>query len=693
MIPWAALLLAGGFAAAEDFPLPPAPPAVSSDVIHMDFTADHLDYESSSSVVHMKGGVRVKESTWTIKSDELWLDIERRTGRAQGYIYVEDGTSAASGDSGYFDFNTHEGKLAKASSGQGEWRIHGKRAEFSGSRRLDYFRANFTSCGVVPPHYHFYSSHVSIYPRSYLLARNAVFFIGSVPIFYTPFFYKSLSPEHYLRFREQPGLDRRNGVFAKGTMITDHGRYTYSKIYLDYYSKAGLGTGGELIHKESEDSRGVIYGYRIKESSGVVRWTMLGDIYQGLGKGNAMALQGRLQLQSDPEFNNDYNRSSQVRVLPELINSAAYVYRFPIMTTRLSYSRLDQVLPGEKVYLKTQEVAPRVDFQTNQFGFSLPWLNSFSGFGDSEYLKGRTYLQRNGGGGWQGTQSYHLTRRVTFTPTLNYQEAYVNRADLPADFGGSKTVFDVFTGRYSASNNLRFDTLFGAMDWAYAYGRRLKVNSMSDDAGAVDHGVETNLLTAQDVFRPTRKILVRAGSGYDFRVFRDHLVEYHDRVQPITGNVEYSPHPLLSFSAYDDYHMRRGNQSFIFDGRVGNEQKTFIRVGGGNNLGTPTLWSFNSDAGIRHGPWYLTSGMKAEAATMGGPKRLSRLRPFEKEFAIARDWHDFYTRVNARFRDQGVYEFNFRVDIRLGKVPDKTPRRDWESEWFPERKSEMIDRP
>ena len=688
----AAVLLASLAAAAEDFPLP-EPPSPSTDVIHMDFAADHLDYESSSAIIHMKGGVRIKESTWTIKAEEMWLDSERRTAWAEGALFVEDGVSAAYGDSGFFDFNTHQGKLYKASSGTGDWRIHSQRAAMYGRRRLDYFRADFTSCSSVPPHYHLYSTRVSLFPGRYLLARNAVFFIGPVPIFYLPFFYKSLNPNHLLRLRVQPGLDRRNGAFAKGTLTTPHGDHMYSKVYLDYYKKAGLGAGGELLRAESQDSRGVLYGYRIKESSGVLRWTMLGDLYQGLGKSNVMALQGRLQLQSDPEFNNDYNRSSLLRVAPELINSAAFVYRFPIMTTRLSYSRTDRIPPGRFVYLKTEEVAPRVDFQTDQFSFGLPWLNSFSGFGQSAYLRGRSYLERTGGGGWQGTQSYHLMRRVTFTPTLSYFDSYVNRRDMPADFGGTKTVFDVFVGRYTANNNLRVDTLLGALDAAHTYSRRSKVNSLSDDAGALDHGVETNLLTAQNVFRPTRKILVRAQSGYDFRVFRDRIVLYHDRIQPITSNIEYAPHPLLSLSAYDDYHMKRGNQSFIFDARVGHEQRTFIRLGGGNNLATPTIWFFNSDAGIRHGPWYLIGNMKAESVTRGGPRRLSRLRPFEKEFAVSKDWHDFFTRVTARFRQQGIYEFQFRVDMRLGGSRDKVPRRDWEAEWFAERQSGMYDRP
>src|SRR5206468_11817162 len=100
--------------AQSDYELP-APPALST-ATRLDFEADHVDYDASSATMRLKGRVVVKESTRTIKADELSMDTRARTGRAQGFLLVEDGGSAvAAEDGGFFDFEQKTGELHKAS--------------------------------------------------------------------------------------------------------------------------------------------------------------------------------------------------------------------------------------------------------------------------------------------------------------------------------------------------------------------------------------------------------------------------------------------------------------------------------------------------------------------------------------------------------------------------------------------------
>ncbi|MFA6002642.1 MAG: LptA/OstA family protein, partial [Elusimicrobiota bacterium] len=306
---------------------------------HLDFVADSLDYDRAGAEIHLKGNVRIQESTWTLKGDELWIDTTKRRARSEGYLLLEDGVSALHGNAGDFDFYEHSGVLYNASAGHGDWRVHARSMVIDPKRNVDYTGADFTSCSFDPkPHYHFHASRVSVAPRRRLFARNVVFFVGKVPVFYLPFLYKSLKTAHFLRFRLQPGYDRRNGAFMKSTLTNQHGLYWRSKLFLDYYSAQGFGAGGELHRRDGLDSRGVLGGYRIKETpNGQQRWSVTGDLYQGFA--SSFSLQGRLQVMSDADFNNNYARSSPFRVTPDLLNSGAVVYRLPQVTTRLSYSR------------------------------------------------------------------------------------------------------------------------------------------------------------------------------------------------------------------------------------------------------------------------------------------------------------------------------------------------------------------
>ncbi len=688
------LALALSSARASDYPLP-APPAVSTATEVLDYTADHLDYASTSTVLHLKGHVVLHESTWTIKSDELWLDTKDRTARSQGYILVESSRAAASGASGSFDFAEHTGVLNETRAGFDQWRVKARRANLSESKKLDYESANFTSCDYIPPHYHFHATKMWVVPKKYMFARNVVFYIGPVPLFYTPFFYKSLEPSGLIRMKLQPGYDRRNGAFVKGTVLLSPWRHTYGKLYLDEYSSQGLGHGAELEHRNGA-SRAGIWVYHIKETSTRKdRWAAIGDGYQVLA--SSLAAQFRAEDQSDAAFNNDYSRASLFPLTPQLINNGAITYRMRRSSLRLSYSRLDNSTSDSK-WQKVAESAPRLDFQTQAIKVGkLPWLNTFTGFIDNTYAAGQPFIQRSANGAWEATRTVPLVKgRLSFTPRTLYSETAYNRFDEPADNMSTSTVQDVFVGRLTGEGTLRWRSPVGDWDLDHLYTMRQKADAMARDAGGIDHGVEANITTLTDAIRPNRQVLFRIVSGYDYRIFRDHGIGFRDRVQPITSDVSYAPNSRLNFSLRDAYSLSQGNESLVANAQKGDERGSYASVGFGANKQYNTRYFVNNEFGYApsSGTWRAAAALRSEVFSNGGPGRVSHLHVFEKEISLTKNWHDFYGRAQIRFRPGGVREFQIRAELKFGKErPDQPPRRDWESEWFPERAGPFVDRP
>ncbi len=695
-----ALLFFAGSAAAER-PLPPPP-----DEPHLEFSADHFDYESSSAVIHFKGhvriaekypeGVRVSTALWTLRADEIWLGTEDRNARTAGSLDLEGGRIKVKGERGEFDFDSRSGFLENPITEHGDWNLKARRLDVSPNGTLDYRGAYFTGCGFDHAHYYFRSSRVHVVPKKYLLATNTVFYIGKIPIFYTPFLYKSLKKRKWLKARLQPGYDRRNGIFLKSTLATSHTPFLYSKLYLDYYTAQGMGLGGEL-HGRKEDARGALFAYRIKETFGSdeERWAYLGQSYMPLT--GALALQGRLQVQSDPQFNNAYNRSNSFRVTPELVNDMAFVYRMPKLTTRLSVSRRDQVLGSGRRFIKTKESLPRLDLQSAPLKFwKLPWLNTLTGFADNSYELERDFQQRSVGAEWEGTRSFVLARGVSFSPKLAYGQRYLSREDALTSFASTATKRDVFVGRYRTEGTLRFDTPVGDWDLSHIFQRRQKPDTFQDDAGALDHGIEQNLLFLQDTLRPTRRTLLRIHTGYNFRKFRDRSWGFRRRVEPIVGEVLYTPRHDVTLSVRDDYQLDDGNRSFIFDGEWGDREKDYIAGGVAYNRSTPRTTYLNLNFGIASSTtgWRIGAGLRSAVSSNGGAGRMNNFRLFEKEFLIARTFHDFFARALVRFRPGGVREFFIRIDMTLPSlIKDPVIHRDWEAEWFPEREKGLEDRP
>ncbi len=687
-----ALLLAGP-AAAADYPLPPPPGP------HVDYAAEKVEFDGEKSLLHLSGDVTVRESTITIKGQDFWIDTSSRTGRSDRPFILDNGASAVYGESGEFDFARHTGRLFRSSTGIASWHILAKEARLYPDRRIKYRAANFTSCDSVPPDYHFRASSVRITPKKRVLAFNALYYLGPVPVFYTPVFYQSLDPNPRLRWRFQPGYDRRSGYYLKGWLTTQHTPTTYSKIFDDYYSNLGWGLGAEVDHNAGQDSRGSLFGYRIHENGTVNnRWGLFGGGYRVLG--SSFSLQGRVQFQSDPSFTNDYVRSDIFRLTPNLTNSAALTRSFSKGTMRLIYSRTDVSNPNNPTrFIKETESTPRIEAQGYSFRIGrLPWLNTLSGYADNNFNKSRLHLEKSVNGAWNGTRSFLIARGVSFTPSLNYSETYYNRFDLTnhAPPGTNQNLNSVI-GRWNASNNLRFNTPLGDIDATHSYGKRLKPGGFTEDTGNADRGVEQHAITLTDVFIPAPRMWARLSTGYDYRTYRNQSLTFDQRISPITTDVSWRSSQSLIFTFHNDYKLGQGkgeNRSVIGDVQWGDEQGVSVRGGVGYNLSSPatSYQSLDFSFAPSSPTWRLSVGLRTLVVAPHGLPSAQRMRLFEKEITWSRRWHDFYTKLLARVRPGGMGEFTARIEFKFGSSdPKQAPHRDWESEWFPGRAKDSSD--
>jgi hypothetical protein len=688
-----ALLLAAP-ATAEDYVLPP-PPTVGS---HVDYWADKAEFDGERSIMHLTGHVTMKQSTMTVRGDDIWIDDANRTGRSDKPVLVDDGVSAVYGDSGDFDFGKQTGRLFHSSAGMGNWRIHAREARLLAERKTKYRTADYTSCDRIPPDYHFHSSTLNVVPKQYILGWNTLFYLGPVPLFYTPFFYHSLDPDPLLKWQFQPGTDSRNGDYIKGTLTTRYSTSTYSKLYDDYYSNMGYGYGGELNHHSGDNSNGGLFAYRIHEDGTVNdRWGFLGSDYQRLSR--TISFQGRLQTQSDATFNNDYNRSNLFRLTPELVNSAALTKSIPQGVLHLSYLRTDDVNPATNRYTRSSEDLPRIDFQGNPFRiYKLPWLNTITAFADDNYTIGRGYQQKSVGATWDATRSFHVARGVTYTPKLDYSETYYNQNN---EQNWSPSILNPnlnsTQGVWTTTNNLRFATLLGHLDVTHTYSQRMKPDAWTEDTGPTDKGVVANSLGFTDTFVPTVHTWARITTSYDFRTFRDHVETFNQRISPIVTDASWQPKPKLIFTFHDAYVITNSsgagsNQSVIADMRWGDPLKG-PSIGGGVSYNLATPASYYQTLEFAFSPssptWRVTVALRVVDETNGGFRRLHSGRLFEKEVTWTRTWHDFYTKVIFRERPGGVGEVTGQVQFRFGDTnPQHAPRRDWGADWMPGRTGE-----
>lgn len=677
--------------AAPDFELPAAP--ASSPVV---YTADFFEYEGSTTGadarIVLKGGVELRGSSWTLRGDEVHVDMQTRKARARGGFEIDDGLTALRGERGEFDLADRSGWVGDVRSEYPPWHVWGRKGALDKEGRGHFYGALFTSCDGFPPHYHFKSTSLHVTPRKYLTAYNVRFYVGRLPVFYSPFLWKSLRRKRLLRSRVIPGYDRRNGASLRSNTLFNITPALYGKIFLDGYSEQGLAAGSELEYQPSSESRGALYGYHVGEDkTGRDRWTVLGSQYQSFG--SSYAFQGRLQGQSDPDVNNDYVRSNAFRVTPELVNSAAVVRRTALTTTRISYARSDTGATGG-LFARAKESSPRVDWQTSPLSLpKVPLLFTLTAFADNSYDRGRGFQQHAAGTGAETTQTVNLRRGISVTPRAAFREVYEDRREALTTQRSTEVLQDVYTGFYELGTNLRLDSPVGNWDVAYGFEGRMRPDTLRHDSGAPDYGVEKSLFSVTDAIRPDRRWLVRVGSGYDYRPSRISSQGFRRRVQPIVADMTYFAPLGVQLSLRDDYQLEQGNRAVLFQGDWGEREATYASFGFSHTLDRPDLYFATTEGGWapKGSKWALTGALRYLTRTPGGMD-LRGFQLFEKELAITRDFHDFHTRGLVRFRPGGVKEFLIRIDLRTGRLPERrVERKDWEKEWFPWRGENKSD--
>ena len=678
-------------APAADFILPEAP--VSSPVV---YSADYFEYEGSTTgadaQILLKGAVELKGSTWTLRGSEVRVDMQTRMARARGTFEVDDGMTVLRGEEGEFDLADRSGWVGDVRAEYPPWKVWGRRGSLDAEGKGHFKGALFTSCDGLPPHYHFRSSSLHITPRRYMTAYNVRFYVGKVPVFYSPFLWKSLKRKRLLRTRVIPGYDKRNGGSLRSNTLFSITPSLYGKLFLDGYSEQGFAAGSEVQFHPSEDSRGALYGYHVGDDElGRDRWTLLGSQYQSFG--SSYAFQGRLQAQSDPEVNNNYVRSSAFRVTPELVNSAAFVRRTALTTTRLSYARSDTGAPGGR-FAKAQESTPRLDWQTAPLSLpKVPLLFTFSSFADNTYDRARGFQQHAVGAGAETTQTVNLARGVSLTPRAALREVYEDRREALTTQRSTEVLQDVYTGFYELGTNLRLDSLVGAWDLNYGFIGRTRPDTVRHDAGAPDYGVEKSLLSVSDALRPDRRLMLRFSSGYDYRPSRLDDRGFRQRILPFTGDMTFfAPHGI-QLSLRDEYQLEQGNRAVLFQADRGERDGNFGSVGFSHTLDRPDLYFAAVEGGWapKSSKWVFQGALRQLVRTPGGFD-FRGYQLFEKELAVTRDFHDFHTRALMRLRPGGVKEFLIRIDLMTGRAPERRiERKDWEREWFPWRGEKKSD--
>ncbi len=657
------------------------------------FESDSLEYREGEQVILASGNVTVFQTSYTFQSNRASIDIPNKKVKAWGNVIFKDiNKNEIRAD--LLNYNQSDGsaKLEVAQGSFGPWLFSTKKIERDSEGGFILERAKLSSCETDLSKYHLYGYRIRVMPKKRLTVQHALFRVGPIPVLYLPYYYYPLGEKH-LAFQIFPGKSDSEGGFVRtvwGYPPTDE---LYVKLYLDYLSLRGTGTGGEFNYY-ADKIKGSLYTYRIDDQKNHQnRWNARLAHWQSLTP--SWTMQANANQMSDDSFPNDFFREDFNRVVRDLSSSLAFTYQKRSATFRILTERKEIFNLNENKFIAEDASLPRIDFNQAQTPLgilgidktiSINFTNRFAGKSSTGTLLTRDIRQESQAQ-FNLIKSFTLSQGFQLIPKVFIRNHWISQPQ--------NDEFKVYNVQRAGTETTLRQKLFlwGTIDWTYRYTQRLQEN-LGDDQGRDEHEV-----TFFSWIRPNDSVSLRLDSGYLLpRIKGENLAFSNlDKYKPIRAELSLDPNSHLQIFFREEYILSDPNTGSSHPLTSQSEIIWGKKALGEDYLALQTSY-FNSQdhqfeirPSLRYSPskkWKLEGSIRTALFYKNqNILYVSKADLVEKEIQSKFEWRCWKFAVLFRER-KGVFEFLFNLELELDEKERKSQQKpNREAEFYPWRKA------
>ena len=235
--------------------------------IPVEAVADNLQYSKIERKLIAKGNVVITHADVELTADYAEIHADTKEAQAEGHVTVrQKGKGTISGDKVFFDFKTSSGSFPDGRFVSFPWYGSGKHLDQINKKKIRAHNAFITSCDLPHPHYDVKAQVADIYVGDKIVAKNVVFRILEVPVFWWPYLVIPLNNNSPVSVT--PGYSNEYGAFvlvSKGFAINEK---VNGQLHADWYSKRGFGFGADINYKFDRLGVGQVKLYGINDQEG-----------------------------------------------------------------------------------------------------------------------------------------------------------------------------------------------------------------------------------------------------------------------------------------------------------------------------------------------------------------------------------------------------------------------------------------
>ena len=191
-------------------------------------------------------GVIVKFGGAVMTADRI--DVDQKTGQAvaDGNVHIQREDQVWVGDHINYNFKTRVMQTEQFRTGKPLLFASGR--SLNGNDAANVYQAGdslVTMDDYSKPGIKIRTRKIKIVPGKYFEARNALLYLGDVPVFYLPYYRRNLG-EHANNFNVTPGWRSRFGPFLLGSYTWYWQEELDGALHLDYRVNRGVGAGPDV---------------------------------------------------------------------------------------------------------------------------------------------------------------------------------------------------------------------------------------------------------------------------------------------------------------------------------------------------------------------------------------------------------------------------------------------------------------
>ncbi len=664
------------------------------------FTADEISYNNQTGKAELNGNAQISVKKdgeqYNILGSSFEILPKEKTIISTGPVTVENSNGSFSLKD--FKYNTESKDIVidDFSAQYGPMRILSAH-NFSGDKEEYILKdAVLTCCDKPTPHYTMSLGKATLKPNISISGTNGVARIGKVPVFYFPYFYRSLRNDHLFTTYLDFGQSANTGFAVLTSTVYSNGNFAATGN-LDYYTKAGFGYGLTLGYDDPNKFRGNIQTYTIKDNVlDMQRWGINGGFWWEMfdnsdslnnEDGAIYFAQMKTRTVSDPEFNNDFFRNNPYVVSPDKLVQTSLVRQSRVSNFRISYYDISKLDEMTKTFYKNKTDLPEIAWNFTPFvlpktggivnNFNIAFNNTKYNekpINDNDFLQ---YFQAT----WRSSKSFRLHRNLTLTPSVFYNQ----------EIGFKDPVSqknDNYVGRYGTEINLRTDLPTGMLDFGYRYKHRttdkvLVIDEFKDYQNVFNRE-EQNAFYLQNYYM-YKNLYFKVASGVNINENKKSW-DLNERLEPLLAEIGFFNQKTgTNFFLQNLYDFANGNQAFVLNTTFRDPrdpENMFITLGVTNYKTDRNSFLFTTQFALapKNSTWRADMGLDFEIKD-------SSIHGYSKHILVYKDFHDFNVMVGVRDRSQNL-SFHFMINVRCGGSAEETPAQQRINKyWYPWQKN------